>query len=233
MTPRPRPLTAAFCLSAALATSCVSSVCRSAEERQHKDRRLIAKVTPAIAAIHREPTTESSKQPATEIALSTAAIVHSSGILVTSHSATREQGDLVAVLADGRRLAADIVHREPAMDLVLLQLKKKEGMVHLPFANSDKLELGQFCVHLSHCYGLTAKLGIVSAKAVRKPKDKRFLQCDAAVSSGYGRSGPLIDMDGRLIGYGPCDFPGTKEGARIFVQSSQIEKLLRSLDKAK
>lgn len=130
----------------------------------------------------------------------TTGIVHSAdGYIVTSSfNFVREPALISVTLADGRRLAADLVARDQVRKIALLKVSATDLTVP-EWRAMDEVRVGEWAVALGLGFGgdhPSVTVGIVSAL---KRMHGNAVQTDAKLSpANYG--GPLCDIDGRIIG---------------------------------
>lgn len=130
---------------------------------------------------------------------STGLIYSSDGYIVTSSfNFVREPLLITVTLADGRRLAAELIARDQVRKVALLKIDARALAVPVWVEEAD-LSVGQWVIALGLGYGgdrPSVNVGIVSA--FRRMLGNAF-QTDAKLSpSNYG--GPLCDLDGRVMG---------------------------------
>lgn len=118
-------------------------------------------------------------------------------------------------LTDAKKHSAEIRCSDAVGDIALVKLKPAEGQ-KFPFitlADSDKLEVGQYVLAIGAPFSIGAQsdpapdgrhypsvsLGIVSALHRFQQQYGDCIQTDAAVNPGNS-GGPLVDLDGRLVG---------------------------------
>ncbi|MCA9132525.1 MAG: PDZ domain-containing protein [Planctomycetales bacterium] len=139
----------------------------------------------------------------------TGTIVGAEGWIISSLFNFRQQpASILVTLPDGKRLAARIVGRDYSRELVLLKVESEAKLPLPQFAPQDDLRVGQWTIALGKTYdkqSVSQSVGIVSA--LGRAYDKA-IQTDAKVSPiNYG--GPLIDLQGRVIGILSPISPGT------------------------
>src|SRR5712692_5346184 len=85
------------------------------------------------------------------------------GLIVTNAHVVRGDGAEV-VFADGRRLTARLVAREPGVDLAALRVEAS-GLPAAPLGDSDALRVGQLVLAMGHPLGEShaVALGIISS----------------------------------------------------------------------
>ncbi|EYF08642.1 Do family serine endopeptidase [Chondromyces apiculatus] len=138
-----------------------------------------------------------------QTALGTGFIIDASGYVITNEHVVHDADEVRVRLADERELIAEVVGRDPKLDLALLRLKGASDLPAAPLGSSDQLRVGEHVLAVGNPFGLghTVTLGIVSAKARSigaGPYDD-FIQTDAAINPGNS-GGPLFNWRGEVIG---------------------------------
>jgi serine protease Do len=144
----------------------------------------------------------------------TGLVISSDGYIVTSTFNFIRKPPIIAVrLSSGERKIARLLGRDETRRICLLKVDGVNGLAVPEMAPREELAVGQWAVALGIGYGdaepaLTA--GIISATSRIGTK---AVQTDANLSpANYG--GPLIDLDGRVIGICvPLSPGGQQEGA--------------------
>lgn len=137
--------------------------------------------------------------------LGSGVIVRADGIVLTNFHVIKNAAEIKVVLMDGREFSATPVVKDPRSDLVALRLKTDEkDLPFLELRDADELQVGDFVLAIGNPFGLglTVTSGIVSglARSQLGAHDFRSLiQTDAAVNPGNS-GGPLVSLDGRIIG---------------------------------
>ena len=130
------------------------------------------------------------------------------GHILTCFHVIEGADELSVTLADGRVYKAQVVGVDPVSDLAALAIDTTDELPEPVFlADSDQLRVGQFVVAIGSPFGLGQSLstGVISAlgRVVQSPKDDHVIgeviQTDAAMHPGSS-GGPLLDLQGRLIG---------------------------------
>lgn len=138
-----------------------------------------------------------------QTALGTGFIIDSDGYVVTNEHVVREADSVRVRLADEREFVADVVGRDPKLDLALLKLVGASNLPAAPLGSSEQLRVGEHVLAVGNPFGLghTVTLGIVSAKARSigaGPYDD-FIQTDASINPGNS-GGPLFNWRGEVVG---------------------------------
>ncbi|HTI33155.1 MAG TPA: trypsin-like peptidase domain-containing protein [Miltoncostaea sp.] len=149
-------------------------------------------------------------------------------------------GDRTSVDVDlgGRRVHAVVRGVEPSVDVAVLTLEGSQGDVApLRFGDSDGVRIGDPVVAIGSPFGLNGSLssGIVSGlrRQIDSPNGfaiQGVIQTDAALNPGNS-GGPLLDMDGRVIGMATqiATDSGANEGIGFAVPSAVVERTARRI----
>lgn len=119
-------------------------------------------------------------------------------ILASSFNFARDPSIITVRLSDGRRFVATLLARDQIRRLALLRIEA-ENLSAARWVPAGEIQVGQYSIACGHGLGASqpfASLGIVSAVGRR---NGIAIQTDAKTSPiNYG--GPLIDLDGRVLG---------------------------------
>jgi Do/DeqQ family serine protease len=125
------------------------------------------------------------------------------GYVLTNHHVIANAEDILVTLKDKRRLDAQVLGSDPATDIAVLKVAPDE-LRALDFADSDKLQVGDFVIAIGNPFGLgqTVTSGIVSALGrtglgIEGYED--FIQTDASINPGNS-GGALVNLRGELVG---------------------------------
>ncbi|MEY2742930.1 MAG: hypothetical protein RIS21_1301 [Planctomycetota bacterium] len=183
-------------------------------------------------------TTPDGRRAATR-SLGSGVIIHPDGYVLTNDhvidGAQRITLQMKSV-AGGATLEADVVSSNPDNDLALLRIKGTPGP--FPYAllgDSDAAFVGETVLALGNPLGLasTVTSGILSAKnrEVRfegKPVFQDFLQIDSPIYPGSS-GGPLLDINGRVIGINTAVRSGAEGGIGFAIPSNRVRELVSQL----
>src|ERR1051326_6263701 len=87
------------------------------------------------------------------------------GYVLTNSHMVEHASQVEVTTKDKRRFTARIIGRDPDTDIAILQRQGASGLTALPFADSDRVQVGDFVLAIGNPFGLgqTVTSGIVSA----------------------------------------------------------------------
>ncbi|TEW56650.1 Do family serine endopeptidase [Psychromonas sp. RZ22] len=126
------------------------------------------------------------------------------GYIVTNYHVIENADKIMITLISGHQYMARVIGQDPKSDIALLQIKSRQPLTAIKFANSDKLQVGDFTIAIGNPFGLgqTVTSGIVSAlgrSGLNLENLENYIQTDAAINSGNS-GGALLNLKGELIG---------------------------------
>ena len=141
-------------------------------------------------------------------------VVHADGLILTNkHVVFDKDAEYSVVLNDGSEYPAKVLSRDPINDIAVLKIQAK-GLPALQLTSSKNIELGQTVIAIGNALGMfsnTVSRGIVSGLArsisaslggaddAMMENLRGVIQTDVAINQGNS-GGPLIDLEGRVIG---------------------------------
>ncbi len=132
-------------------------------------------------------------------------IMTDSGYIITNCHVVENGQNLTVTLYDGRACEADLVGKDEASDLAVLQIFT-HGLTPAEFGNSDQVQVGDAAVAIGDPLGLelrgTMTEGIISAinrDLTVEGRPMTLLQTTAALNEGNS-GGPLINCYGQVVG---------------------------------
>lgn len=132
-------------------------------------------------------------------------ILSKEGHVLTNNHVIESADEIEVVLHDGTIHPAKLIGRHAQTDLAVLHIQAEDDrhFTAVEPADSDALRVGEFVVAIGSPFSLhsTVTLGIVSQKGrtFGPMPYVDFIQTDAAINQGNS-GGPLIDIDGRMVG---------------------------------
>ena len=164
-------------------------------------------------------------------------IIREDGYIVTNNHVIEGATKIEVTLNNNQTYHAVLIGTDPATDVALLKIEAS-GLPFIPFADSDRLRLGEWVIAIGSPYDLrsTITAGIVSAKGRSMPnytgefKIESFIQTDAAVNPGNS-GGALVDKSGNLVGINTAIISqtGSYAGYSFAVPSNIVKKIVYDL----
>jgi serine protease Do len=171
-----------------------------------------------------------------ERSLGSGVIVDASGLIITNNHVVSKADEIKVYLGDKRDFKAKLIGTDAKTDLALLKIEA-EGLHTIPWADSDKLEVGEFVLAVGNPFGLnqTVTMGIVSAvgrASMGIAEYEDFIQTDAAINPGNS-GGALVNVRGELVGINTAIFSqsGGNMGIGFAVPSNMARSIVDQLNK--
>jgi len=173
-------------------------------------------------------------RPRNQNSLGSGVIVSKTGVVITNFHVIRGADEVRVALFDGREFTADIVLKDEASDLAVLQIQEDGNFQPIDIGNSEDAQVGDLVLAIGNPFGVgqTVTSGIVSAVARSQQGISDFgffLQTDAAINPGNS-GGALVDMEGRLIGINTAIFSrsGGSNGIGFAIPSNMVQVAVAS-----
>jgi serine protease Do len=151
-----------------------------------------------------------------ETSLGSGVIVSPDGYIITNNHVVDGATDVKVEFSNKEKYAAKIVGTDKYTDVAILKIDKS-GLPTLPFADSNRVQVGDVVLAIGEPFGLggTVTMGIVSARGrtglgIERYED--FIQTDAAINHGNS-GGALIDTHGELVGINTAILSGDGGGS--------------------
>ncbi|MSR24517.1 MAG: DegQ family serine endoprotease [Nitrospiraceae bacterium] len=170
-----------------------------------------------------------------ERGLGSGVIVESNGFIVTNNHVVSKADEIKVFLSDKREFKAKLIGTDAKTDIAVLKIEA-DGLHTIAWADSDKLEVGEFVLAVGNPFGLThtVTLGIVSAlgRAAGIAEYEDFIQTDAAINPGNS-GGALVNARGELAGINTAIFSqsGGNMGIGFAVPSNLARSIMEQLVK--
>lgn len=130
-------------------------------------------------------------------------VIDPKGIIITNNHVIEEADEITINFADGTKLAAELIGRDPKTDLAVLKVNSKKRLPFVPLGDSDKARVGDWVIAIGNPFGLGGSLsaGVISAinRDINAGPYDSFIQTDAAINRGNS-GGPLFNLKGEVIG---------------------------------
>jgi serine protease DegQ len=158
------------------------------------------------------------------------------GFVLTNNHVIAGADDISITLSDGRSFDAEVIGTDPDTDLAMVRIPA-EDLSALPFADSNRLRVGDFVVAVGNPFGLgqTVTSGIVSAlgrTGFRGLEFQNFIQTDASINPGNS-GGALVNLRGELVGINSAIFTpsGGNVGIGFAIPSAMARYVMDQLSK--
>jgi S1-C subfamily serine protease len=161
-------------------------------------------------------------------------IVHPDGYVVTnSHVIQGTTRVTVDRFGPGGRLPARVVADDPSGDLAILKIEAPGApFPYVSCCPAKKLMLGETAIAIGNPHGLgdTVTVGVVSAlgRQVKMAEGivmRGLVQTDASINTGNS-GGPLLNLDGELIGINVSVLPSAK-GIAFAIGADKVQALVQ------
>ena len=157
-------------------------------------------------------------------------LISKDGYIVTNNHVVKGAIKVTITTFDEKKYIAKIIGTDPKTDLALLKIKGKDHPF-ITLGDSDAVEIGEWVLAIGNPFGqdLTVTAGIISAKERRigATTYEDYLQTDAAINRGNS-GGPLINMDGKVIGINSVIIAptGGSVGIGFAISSNMAKKVI-------
>ena len=167
-------------------------------------------------------------------------IFRTDGYILTNNHVVNGAKQITVRLFDGREFEdTQLIGVDPNTDVAVLKIDVQEELPVLPFADSDRVKVGQFAIAIGNPFQLnyTVTTGIVSGKGRSLLPSftmhyQDFIQTDAWINRGNS-GGPLLNIHGEVIGINsairrPDDAPATaavRAGAGFAIPINLVRKV--------
>lgn len=171
-------------------------------------------------------------------------IISDDGYIITNDHVAGNATKISVTLTTGETVNAKLIGSDPVSDVALLKIDKS-NLPFVSFGNSDNAIIGEWVIALGNPFGLfeindkpTVTVGVVSATNMKVTADgkrvyKDMIQTDASINSGNS-GGPLIDVDGNVIGMNTIIFTGSQFtqgsiGVGFAISINRVKRILDEL----
>lgn len=168
-----------------------------------------------------------------ERGLGSGVIVEGNGLIITNNHVVSKASDIRVTLSDKREFKATLIGTDPKTDVAVVKIDAT-GLPTVPWADSDKLEVGELVLAVGDPFGLTqtVTMGIVSAvgRTAGIAEYEDFIQTDAAINPGNS-GGALVNVRGELVGINTAIFSqsGGNMGIGFAVPSNLAQSVMGQL----
>jgi serine protease Do len=153
----------------------------------------------------------------TKVSTGSGFIITKDGLVVTNKHVVKNEESQIAekvkvTLADGTELAADVLGVSRYQDLALIRIPNQTKLNSFKLARSESIRVGQNVYAIGSPFGID---NIFTAGILNKvDKSESVLLHDARINSGNS-GGPLIDLQGEVIGVNTAIYSKDSEGSSV------------------
>ncbi len=146
-------------------------------------------------------------------------IISPDGRVLTNHHVIEGALTITLITSDQRQLPAHVIGEDPRTDLALLQIDLPQVWPYLTLSPKP-VAVGQFVLAIGNPFDFQSSVsaGVVSAlgrRGLTTREIQDYIQTDATVNPGNS-GGPLLDLDGRVVGINTAIFaPQAEQSAGI------------------
>jgi serine protease Do len=168
-----------------------------------------------------------------QAAIGSGVIVDARGLVLTNDHIVAGATMVEVKLSDNRELIAQVVGRDPQLDIALLRVRSDGPLPAARLGSSSHVRVGDPVVAVGNPFGLdhTVTSGILSGRGRMIAKvgpTAPLLQTDAPINPGSS-GGPLYDLDGRIIGINTAIVEGAN-GIGFAVPADIVRRVLPQLE---
>ena len=170
-------------------------------------------------------------------------VISPDGYALTNHHVSKlhlKKKFIKIQVPGGKKYNAKILGYDAQGDLSVLKIIGVKNHPYVELGDSDKLNVGQYCIALGNPFNLATKgnpvisIGIISAIHCYQHTYSDAIQTDVAINPGNS-GGPLFTMDGKLAGINGriATRNPTKSNSRVgyAIPANQIKKYVEGLKK--
>ncbi|MBW1781565.1 MAG: trypsin-like peptidase domain-containing protein [Deltaproteobacteria bacterium] len=139
-------------------------------------------------------------------------VIDNRGYIMTNNHVVANAQKIIVTVANGKKIQATLVGRDPASDLAVIRVSPGEVNAVARLGDSNSVRPGQKAIAIGNPFGLSHTLttGIVSAlnRSIRTQDGNQIddlIQTDAAINPGNS-GGPLLNSNGDVIGINTAIF---------------------------
>ncbi|NLD38815.1 MAG: trypsin-like serine protease [Desulfatiglans sp.] len=164
-------------------------------------------------------------------------IIDKGGYILTNNHVIEKAREIRVTLADGQKLPAELIGRDPYSDIAVIKIAQDKINVVVPLGDSDKTKVGQKAIAIGNPFGLSHTLttGIISAlgrsiETADGIEIDEIIQTDAAINPGNS-GGPLLNSNGEVIGINTAIFSmsGGNQGIGFAIPINRAKEIANNI----
>lgn len=202
----------------------------------NKVSNIVSKVSPSVVAIIGKLKESSSEynEETDNLVFGTGVIYRSNGFIITNAHVVKDMDTIVVVLSNSKAYKARLKAIDESLDLAVIKIDKG-GLQPAVFGDASSIAVGQEVVAigtpLSFSFRNSATKGIISGMNRSTDGEYRFIQSDAAINGGNS-GGPLVNMNGQVIGINSVKLSGYGvEGLNFSIPVDTVKYAINHFEK--
>lgn len=167
-------------------------------------------------------------------------IIDGQGDIVTNRHVVQGATKVTVTMNDGKEYSAKVVGKDAQTDVAVVRLEKPPGNLAVArLGDSDKLEVGEWCVAVGSPLGLeqTVTAGIISGKGragkhvqMSGNRVRGYIQTDAKINPGNS-GGPLVNLEGEVVGVNTLIQVGAGGAYGFAIPVNEVRRVAQTLIK--
>ena len=162
-------------------------------------------------------------------------VIAAEGVILTNNHVVKDATKITVKMHDEKEYDAEVIGQDPQTDLAVIKVKADASLKVAEFANSDAVEVGQWCIAVGNPLGLeqTVTVGVVSAlgrSGIGAATIEDFIQTDASINPGNS-GGPLVDLNGKVIGINTLIFNAPGSGIGFAIPANLASRISQQIIK--
>lgn len=168
------------------------------------------------------------------VSLGSGFIADEQGYILTNLHVIEKAKEIHVTTSNGKIYDADIQGKDDLLDVALLKIKADFPLSAASFADSDRVEVGDWVIAIGNPFGLSNSVttGIVSAvsRRINETPFDNYIQTDAPINPGNS-GGPMFNLKGEVIGLNTLIFSkqGNSVGVGFALPSNQLKPIFEAL----
>lgn len=167
-------------------------------------------------------------------AFGTGVVIKSGGMILTNAHVVSNISNITVIFNNGESYPGTVQYIDETSDLAVVKINKL-GLKPVEFAEMDDIAVGTTAIAigtpLSLSYRNTATKGIVSGKDVSiKGRFYDYIQTDTTTNGGNS-GGPLVNLQGKVIGINSIKYVGTVEGMSFCIPADTVRYVIEQFEK--
>jgi Trypsin-like serine proteases, typically periplasmic, contain C-terminal PDZ domain len=224
------------CISTAASAGSVKSGTSSLSTQETEITSVISKLSASVVGIigKLKQSSESYNSYSDNLVFGSGVIYKANGFIVTNAHVVADMDTIVVVLSTGKAYEARLKAIDEPSDLALIKIDK--GMLTpAKFGNAKDIEVGKSVIAigtpLSFSLRNSATKGMISGLNRSADGEYKFIQSDAAINGGNS-GGPLVDLNGKVIGINTVKYVGYGvEGLSFSIPVDTVKYVLSQFER--